>query len=73
MSNTVVTLLLWVIVPFLPKNADISKIKRALILKGIFSETTNVCVLTFQIPKFQVSGIIPSMIPVSFRKVKMNP
>ena len=28
---------------FLPKNADISKIKRALVLKGIFSETTCVC------------------------------
>ena len=31
------------------KNADISKIKRALVLKGIFSETTYVCVLMCQI------------------------
>ena len=29
-------------------NADISKIKRVLVLKGIFSETTYVCVLTCQ-------------------------
>ena len=40
-------MLLWVKVLFLPKNdnflqknADISKIKMALVLKGIFSETT---------------------------------
>ena len=53
--NTALTLLLWVKVLFLLKNADflqnnvaISKIKRALILKGIFSETTYVCVLTCQ-------------------------
>ena len=45
-SNTALTLLLWVNVlfllknaDFLQKNADISKIKRALALKGIFSET----------------------------------
>ena len=31
---------------FAKKNADISKIKRALVLKGIFSETTYVCQLT---------------------------
>ena len=28
---------------FLQKNADMSKIKRELVRKGIFSETTNVC------------------------------
>ena len=33
---------------FLQNNVAISKIKRALILKGIFSETTYVCVLTCQ-------------------------
>ena len=44
------TLLLWVKVLFWPKNADflqqnadIKKIKRALVLKGIFSETACVC------------------------------
>ena len=31
------------------KNADISKIKGALVLKGIISETIYVCVLTCQI------------------------
>ena len=31
---------------FFQKNADISKIKRALALKGIFSETTYVCMYT---------------------------
>ena len=37
---------------FSTKNTDISKIKRALVLKGIFSETTYVCVLRtkFQVP-----------------------
>ena len=40
---------------FLQKNADISKIKRALTLKGIFFETTYVCVLR---TKFQVCSII---------------
>ena len=34
------------------KNADISKIKRASALKGIFSETTYVCVLMYQISSF---------------------
>ena len=41
------TLLLWVKVLFLvifcKKNADIRKVKRALVLKGKFSETTYVC------------------------------
>ena len=45
-SNTALTLLLWVNVL---KNADIRNIKRNLVLKGIFSETTYVCVLTYQI------------------------
>ena len=34
---------------FLQKNADISKINTALVLKGIFSETTYAFVLTCQI------------------------
>ena len=34
---------------FLEKNADISKIKEILVLKGIFSETNYGCVLTCQI------------------------
>ena len=34
---------------FLQENADISKIKGALVLKVIFSETTYGCVLTYQI------------------------
>ena len=57
--NTTLTLLLWVKVLFFPKNAeflqknaDISKVKRALVLKGIFSETTYVCVLMYQISRF---------------------
>ena len=37
-------ILLWVKVLLLPKNADISKTKKALVLKGIFSQTTYVCV-----------------------------
>ena len=37
---------------FLQRNADISKIKRALVLKGIFSEITYECVLTCQISNF---------------------
>ena len=59
---TVLTLLLWVKVlflwknaDFLQKNADISKIKTALVLKGIFSKIKYVCLLTYQ---FQVSSII---------------
>ena len=34
---------------FAKRNVDISKIKMTLVLKCIFSETTNVCVLTYQI------------------------
>ena len=37
---------------FLHKNADISKIKGFFLLKGIFSETAYVCVLTYQISTF---------------------
>ena len=55
-KNAALTLLIWVKVLFCPKNADllqksagISKIKKALVLKGIHSETTYVCVLTCQI------------------------
>ena len=33
---------------FYKKNADISKIKDALELKGIFSEITDVCVSSFE-------------------------
>ena len=32
---------------FCQKNADFSKIKRTLVLKGIFSKTTYVCVLMY--------------------------
>ena len=58
-SNTALTLLLLVKVLFLPKNAaflqrnaGISKIKRALVLKGIFPETTYVRVMAYQVPSF---------------------
>ena len=44
---------------FLQKNADISKFKSALALKGIFSETTYMCVYLFT--KFQVSSKIPCL------------
>ena len=59
-SNTALTLLLSVKVLFWTKsaiirNAYISKFKRALVLKGIFSET-NVCV--YLRAKFEVSSII---------------
>ena len=37
---------------FLQKNADISKIKGMLVLKGIFSETKYKCVLSYQILSF---------------------
>ena len=54
--NTAVTILFWVKVQFLHKKADflqnkytdISKIKTALELKGVFSETTHIFVLTYQ-------------------------
>ena len=58
-SNTALTPLLWVNVLFWPKNADflqknsdISKIKEALVLKVIFSETTYQCVFLCQISSF---------------------
>ena len=51
-SNTALTLLLCVKILFLLKNSDISKIKRTLVLKGIFSETTCVRVLTYHISSF---------------------
>ena len=35
---------------FAPKNVDISKIKGALVLKAIISETIYMCVFTYQIP-----------------------
>ena len=38
---------------FLQKNADISKIKWVLVLKIMFSETTYVCLFTYQISSFQ--------------------
>ena len=37
---------------FYQKTADISKIKRALVLKDIFSETAYMCVLPYQILSF---------------------
>ena len=39
------------------ENADISKIKRTLALKSVFSKTTDVCVCVFR-AKFEVSSII---------------
>ena len=47
---------------FLQKIADIIKMKRALVLKGIFSETAYVCVLAHQI-----SSVISGLILTSFR------
>ena len=38
---------------FLAKNADISKIKGAFVLRGIFFKTTYVCVLTYQMSREQ--------------------
>ena len=59
MSNTTLTLLLCVKLLFWPENADflqknanISKIKRDLLLKGIYPETTYVCVRMCQIWSF---------------------
>ena len=37
---------------FSQKSADITKIKRLLVLKGIFSETTYVYVLKYQVLSF---------------------
>ena len=37
---------------FLQKNDDNSKIKRTLVIKGVFSEPTYVGVLTYQISSF---------------------
>ena len=58
-SLIALAILLWVKVLFWPKNADflqknadISKIKKVLVIEGIFSETTDVCVLTCQIWSF---------------------
>ena len=54
-SNTALTLLLWLNALFLPKNADflkkdadITKIKRAMVLKDIFSQITYVPALMCQ-------------------------
>ena len=38
---------------FCEKNADIGKIKRVLVPKGIFFETTHVCVAMYQISSLQ--------------------
>ena len=55
-SNTALALVLLVKVLFLPKNAaflqrnaGISRLKRALVLKVTFSETTYLCVFTYQV------------------------
>ena len=50
---------------FLKKNAEISKIKRALVPKGMFSKTKYVFVLMYQI---QVSSITPT----SFRQEEVD-
>ena len=64
-KNKAFTLLLSVKVLFWPKNAnfsqinaDISKIKRVLILKGISSKITYGSVLRCQIPSFRQEGVI---------------
>ena len=67
MSNRAHTLLLWAKVLFLPKNpksadflqksADINKVKKTLVLKGVLSETIFVCVHTHQIWSFQHNSI----------------
>ena len=64
---------------FLQKNADIIKVNRAMVLKGIFSETTYACVLMmcmYVCTKFEVS----SSVLTSFRRggdnsihLKINP
>ena len=86
-----VILLLWVKVLFLTKkhwfstkNADINKIKRALVLKGLFCGTTFVCLLKYQIPsfwhnfsKFQARRwgrvILPSPLPPQNKPLKRPP
>ena len=40
------------LINFLQNNVNISKIERILVLKGIFSKTTYVSVLTYQISSF---------------------
>ena len=47
--KTALILLLWV---FFAKNADISKIKGILVLKGIFPETKYVCIDAYQMSSF---------------------
>ena len=55
------------------KNADISKIKRVLVLKGIFSETAYVCVLTYQISKTSKNTSTPQNAPLkSPPRLKLN-
>ena len=58
-KNFLTQLLIWVKVLFLtknadslPKNADINKVKKVLILRHIFFKTKYVCVLTYQISSF---------------------
>ena len=51
-SITFLVFLLSLKVLFLPKNADISKIKVILVLKAIFSKTTYVCVVAYHISSF---------------------
>ena len=49
---------------FLQKNADISKIKKALVLKSMFSEEAFVCVPMYQISSFWDSSNKPMQIRV---------
>ena len=51
-SNKALILLLLVKVLFLLENADISKIKRILVLKRLFPKTVYVCVLAYHISNF---------------------
>ena len=73
-SKTALALLLWVKVLFLSKNADfckkrnadVSKIKRALVLNGKFSKTTYVCARGG-------NNFTPAPIPSTSKRIPKNP
>ena len=81
--NTAVILLLWVyyfwqkILIFCIKYADICKIKKVMEVKSIFSKTTYMCLLTYQISSFQPilnkggsGGSGGVILPPPYRKTK---
>ena len=58
-KNFLTQLLIWVKVLFLtknadsfPKNADINKVKKVVVLRHIFFKTTYVCIFTYQTSSF---------------------